>query len=66
MKDKHACPVCNYSKVKRIGRKPWMRILPKSKHYDCPNCGCEFVTVFNGIKIKTMEGRSLEFIQVKS
>jgi ribosomal protein L37AE/L43A len=66
MKEKHVCPECSNSKVKRIGRKPWMRVLPMSKHYDCTNCGCEFVTVFNRVKIKTMKGRSFTFVQVKS
>ena len=40
------CPGCQKT-MERIRRKPWMRTIPRSKHYLCPKCGYAFLLIFN-------------------
>lgn len=39
------CPIC-HSRGKRIGRKFWMRLVPASAYYVCPECNSKFYSVF--------------------
>jgi LysM repeat protein len=45
----HFCPKCKQERVSRRRRKTWMRRLPRSKHYECGNCGHRFLSIFGGI-----------------
>jgi hypothetical protein len=40
------CPLCGKGAVKRIRRLNWMRWLPQSKCYKCPDCLARIVTVY--------------------
>ena len=45
----HVCPRCKQERVSRRRRKTWMRRLPRSKHYECGNCGHRFLSICGGI-----------------
>jgi len=40
------CPKCDKT-LTRIRRKPWMRPIPGSKHYECRKCGFAYLLIFN-------------------
>ena len=54
---RHICPRCGETDTIRIKRKKWMRHIPFTKLYDCQNCGCEYLIIFNFFKITTFCAR---------
>ena len=40
------CPDCEQTRIERIQRETWMRLLPKSRLYQCRACEQEFLLAF--------------------
>lgn len=43
---RRACPSCQED-LERIPRQDWMRLIPKSKHYICRDCGYSYLLIFD-------------------
>ena len=57
-KKSRKCPFCSHQKVNRIRRHRWMRSVPLSELYDCPECRSEFMVVAGFLKFKFNNGYS--------
>ncbi len=40
------CPYCKSEAFDRVRRKFWMRMIPKTKYYDCQKCFRKFMALF--------------------
>jgi hypothetical protein len=50
------CPKCKKT-LTRTRRRPWMRRIPGSKYYLCPECGGAYLLIFNLWLLKLLKGK---------
>ena len=39
------CPHCGYTEKKRVPRRLWMRLIPRTKYFRCKLCGYQFIPI---------------------
>jgi transposase-like protein len=46
------CPICGDRHRARINREWWMRLVPKSRRYECDSCGALYLCIFGSLSIR--------------